>query len=1400
MGSPRDASVAPEPSGGLELSNLQEASEAGGSESSSPQKGSKGSRRDRLKSYSEEDGGGSSHGGSRTSGDRRSRGSGASGASGASALQGKSAWVISMGFFDAEALDGKTRRQRVVWRLELLVALCKHLLKTHSEDAILTFECMAAIYVIFMVPFQLAWHATDVLDTAAFWRFNYCIDFLQLTCAARRLRAKLPKHVRENLDRMLCTCCPSFVQPRSMHETAKERRERKKQAQALNDEEAETCNWTAVRVCSPSAIRLLCYLPVDGALWYTDDADVCAYVPYIRLTRLLVAPGQVLKVLGMAERSQAITFVLARSLRLVFVLALTIHLVSCTFIFVARQQDAEHYDSAPWYTPDTGEANRSFHYLRALYWALITVTTVGHVDVPNRDGTTQGARQWEFITAIFLCVAASALYIYVTSNLTSMMLRFYTDVESYRSRIGAISGYLQKHRIERRLRQLVYHHFNETYTSSGKSEKHLLSEMPHSLRREVLKQINMRVLRKVTIFFGCEVTFLRQLCHALQRVTFIPSEEIAVQGDMARELYFIDHGRVQGTMEPPEEDYDSEDMEEWEIEIREREFAAKTVTRVYRYTGTPLCTLSFLFGLRQEESLKAIEKTSCLMLPREEYNAVASEFPADIFKMRKKALDLAKELYGDDKTVGMAVAQEVEAILAKKGSAIFDMLVAVVGDQEDQVRIALNSTSSTNTVGVDDPGFEGRTALHLAAGKGYLGMTKLLLDLGASPSLKDADQRTPLQAAVFKGHVEVSKVLRNAGATLGWDEVTTSGELCEAAKAGNLEKLELILSSGASVNAADYDKRTCMHLAASTGIRPVVAFLLKRHADLSVKDRWGGTALSDAVREGNLECAELLRDAGGELGYDELTASGELCDSARKGQVEHVKMLLKCGADVNAADYDLRTCAHLAASEGNMHITEVLVAREEINLNLVDRFGSTPLSDALRGGHLEVARFLVTNGGQVVYDDLTASGELCEFARSGKLERIQLLLEGGCNVDACDYDGRTCLHLAASTGNMLVVQGLHAAGANLSPVDGFGGTPLSDAIRNGHLEVARLLIKHEAQVEMAEEAVASMLCDLARKGDVEKMRTLCSANVDPNACDYDKRSAMHLAACVGIVIVVDVLVSFGADPNCCDRWGNTPLSEAIHEGHKKVAGKLYEHGGRLGWSDSKTASEMCEFARNGDLERIKMLCSLGCNVNAADYDGRTCLHVAASAGNKLIVSALLEAGGELSLLDHWEGTPLSDAVRQGHRDIANRLIEGGATLSFEESRAAGELCELARSGDLEKVKLLLSGGCAPDSCDYDKRTCLHLASSVGNHHIVQALVEAKADLDFQDRWGGTALAEAVREGHTKVVVYLRGQGASLMWDEGKTSGELCEFARAGDVERVKIIRMASSVAALLASC
>jgi ankyrin repeat protein len=90
-------------------------------------------------------------------------------------------------------------------------------------------------------------------------------------------------------------------------------------------------------------------------------------------------------------------------------------------------------------------------------------------------------------------------------------------------------------------------------------------------------------------------------------------------------------------------------------------------------------------------------------------------------------------------------------------------------------------------------------------------------------------------------------------------------------------------------------------------------------------------------------------------------------------------------------------------------------------------------------------------------------------------------------------------------------------------------------------------------------------------------------------------------------------------------------------------------------------------------------------------------------------------------------------------------------------------------GDVTKIKLLLAAGAAVESADYDKRTCLHLAASEGNIHVVQALIGFSVDINIRDRWGGTPLADAVREGQLKVGELLRSRGAELGWDEVRCS-------------------------------
>ena len=91
-------------------------------------------------------------------------------------------------------------------------------------------------------------------------------------------------------------------------------------------------------------------------------------------------------------------------------------------------------------------------------------------------------------------------------------------------------------------------------------------------------------------------------------------------------------------------------------------------------------------------------------------------------------------------------------------------------------------------------------------------------------------------------------------------------------------------------------------------------------------------------------------------------------------------------------------------------------------------------------------------------------------------------------------------------------------------------------------------------------------------------------------------------------------------------------------------------------------------------------------------------------------------------------------MREGHTKVAKLIRDKGGELMWDEGKESGELCELARAGDLERVQLLLDSGCNANAADYDKRTCLHLACSVGNLRIVEVLRQHGADVNAKDRY------------------------------------------------------------------
>ena len=87
------------------------------------------------------------------------------------------------------------------------------------------------------------------------------------------------------------------------------------------------------------------------------------------------------------------------------------------------------------------------------------------------------------------------------------------------------------------------------------------------------------------------------------------------------------------------------------------------------------------------------------------------------------------------------------------------------------------------------------------------------------------------------------------------------------------------------------------------------------------------------MRGGHREVAEALISCGGLLDLAEGDASSMLCELARDGDLEKIRLLLEGGAGINAADYDKRTCLHLAASEGNLSVVQLLCKHEGIDVN-----------------------------------------------------------------------------------------------------------------------------------------------------------------------------------------------------------------------------------------------------------------------------------------------------------------------------------------------------------------------------------------------------------------------------------------------------------------------------------
>lgn len=217
----------------------------------------------------------------------------------------------------------------------------------------------------------------------------------------------------------------------------------------------------------------------------------------------------------------------ANVLRLAFFiywLFLTTHWISCGWVVLR----------------DAGQAVDGWtRYLRALYWCVTTLTTVGYGDItPSTNG--------QMLYDIGVMILGVGMYAYIIGNIATILT--YTDPAraeyvKQQERLAAFMEYRGlPHSLQRRIRDYYEYLWEKRLVYN---ESTIIKDLPPGLSMEVSLFLKRELIENVPLFKGAGDAFIREVALELQAVVCPPGEYVIRSGDVGRDMYFISRGTVE---------------------------------------------------------------------------------------------------------------------------------------------------------------------------------------------------------------------------------------------------------------------------------------------------------------------------------------------------------------------------------------------------------------------------------------------------------------------------------------------------------------------------------------------------------------------------------------------------------------------------------------------------------------------------------------------------------------------------------------------------------------------------------------------------------------------------------------------------------------------------------------
>lgn len=393
---------------------------------------------------------------------------------------------------------------------------------------------------------------------------------------------------------------------------------------------------------------------------------------------------------------------------------------------------------------------------------------------------------------------------------------------------------------------------------------------------------------------------------------------------------------------------------------------------------------------------------------------------------------------------------------------------------------------------------------------------------------------------------------------------------------------------------------------------------------------------------------------------------------------------------------------------------------------------------------------------------------LSDVVATGTANDVRMLLKSGAYVNCRDRQGRTPLQTALLRGDAAIVEALLIEGASIM-FTGDAGTTLRFTASNQN---------------------RCILASLRAMAAFPNMSALCLP-----ARNVSRETALAVAGAGKIDALSAFLLSISP-------FDATSLVEALRQA---LAFQQYDavrillccwRRGVMNPSDGRTPLHVAASA--GYLEVLFALMMVGENSNARDHAGQTALHVAVAAGQIHIAGTLVRMGASLVARDYRARTPIQLAIRAKNAEMVEALFQQTRAWSRVQNEADNLVAELTEAvdGGNSSVVAAVYRGLVSNECIND--LLVDQAVHRGRGDIVSVALNSRALANSKNENGRTPLHFAAATGRCDLAQVLLQGGAAV--DEpggidGTTALHLASAEGHGDVVELLLGSGASVCAA-----